>query len=172
MSNDWVEGVHVEYDDEELSYTQLLDVFFKTQVPVKRSRQYGSFVFPHNDEQERCTHAWLDENRGRVCADGVSVDMIQVEPLSPFWKAENYHQRHTQKTVPRIAGIVPRIAGIVALALVGSDIWENVVPSEYLITTQVAVKGLLVLAIVFFAWERLIDTRYQSGTNLNIVDGG
>jgi len=80
MSNDWVEGVRVEYDDEELSYTQLLDVFFKMQVPVKRSQQYGLFVFPHNDEQEWCTHAWLDENWGHVCADGISVDMIQVEP--------------------------------------------------------------------------------------------
>jgi len=74
--------------------------------------------------------------------------------LSPFWKAENYHQRHTQKTVPRIAGIV-------VLALLGSDIWENFVPSEYLNTTQMAVKGLLVLAIIFFAWERLIDTKVE-----------
>ena len=54
------EAIRITFDPEQLSYDDLLDIFFATHDPTQLNRQgndvgtqYRSAIFPLNDEQER-----------------------------------------------------------------------------------------------------------------------
>ncbi len=106
---DWVEGVRVIYDSDKISYTQLLDAFFEAQKPQLGSRQYGSMIFPHDEEQLKLAKEW----QGTVVKrdDGFQSDWTQIEyPRTKFYSAEGYHQNYWQKQRPRFALIVALLA--------------------------------------------------------------
>src|SRR3954449_7569970 len=89
------EAIRITLDNEQLSYDDLLDIFFATHDPTQLNRQgndvgtqYRSAIFPLNDEQERKARAAIDranaEQGGRV--------VTTVEPMGEWWPAETYHQ--------------------------------------------------------------------------------
>lgn len=107
---EWVEGVRVIYDTDKISYTDLLDVFFKTQKPQLGSRQYGSMIFPHDQEQLKLAQEWKN---GAVLKreDGFQNDWTEIEyPRTKFYSAEGYHQNYWQKQRPRFALILVLLA--------------------------------------------------------------
>ena len=96
------EVVQVEYDDELVSYAQLLDLFFGMHDPTTLNRQgpdvgsqYRSAIFTHSDEQ--ATQA--RERIAALTAEGRWSNPIvtAVEPAAAFWRAEEYHQRYLEK---------------------------------------------------------------------------
>lgn len=99
-SRNWVEGVRVTYDDDVISYPQLLDAFFEAQEPKVGSRQYASVIFPSTEGQRSEAEQWLrdgvEASRTRE-KDGVPVQMTQIEPESAFYMAEGYHQNYWEK---------------------------------------------------------------------------
>jgi peptide-methionine (S)-S-oxide reductase len=96
------EVVEVEFDPAQVSYDQLLDVFWSNHNPTTRNRQgpdvgtqYRSVIFYHSPEQKAVAEASKEklEKSGRFNRPIVT----QIEPASKFWRAEEYHQRYLQK---------------------------------------------------------------------------
>jgi peptide methionine sulfoxide reductase msrA/msrB len=96
------EAVHILYNPAVVSYTELLDTFFRLHDPTQLDRQgpdvgsqYRSAIFYHNDEQKRETENVIRrlESSGRFKAPIVT----QVKPASEFYKAEEYHQKFYEK---------------------------------------------------------------------------
>lgn len=96
------EVVHVEFDPQTVSYTQLLDLFWSNHDPTTLNRQgpdvgsqYRSAIFYHTPEQETlatASKAALQES-GRFSRDIVT----EIVPAEPFYLAEDYHQQYLEK---------------------------------------------------------------------------
>jgi len=89
------EAIRITFDRGQLSYDDLLDIFFATHDPTQLNRQgndigtqYRSAIFPQNEEQERKARAAIEransERDGRV--------VTTIEPMGEWWPAEDYHQ--------------------------------------------------------------------------------
>lgn len=96
------EAVQIEFDPEQISYEQLLEVFWRIHDPTQLDRQgpdvgaqYRSAIFFHTPEQEagaRASKARL-ERSGRYRRTIVT----EITPLATFWRAEEYHQGYLEK---------------------------------------------------------------------------
>jgi peptide-methionine (S)-S-oxide reductase len=96
------EVVEVTYDPEQVSYEDLLDVFWEKHDPTQLNRQgwdigdqYRSVIFFHDDEQRLAAEqskATLDRS-GRYRRPIVTL----IEPARTFYRAEEYHQRYLEK---------------------------------------------------------------------------
>jgi peptide-methionine (S)-S-oxide reductase len=94
------EVVQVEFDPDEVSYEELLDVFFELHDPTQLNRQgwdvgpqYRSVVFAHSPDQEEAAVA----ARARVQEQLDRPVVTAIEPASDFWRAEEYHQQYLVK---------------------------------------------------------------------------
>lgn len=89
--NDYAETIQLDYDPSMLSYSDILDAFFRLHDArsAGRKRQYASIIFTHDDNQYQCAMEALDTTRYPARA-GVST---LVEKASDFWDAEPYHQK-------------------------------------------------------------------------------
>ena len=104
------EVVWLKFDDEVVSYQQLLDHFFEWHNPTTLNRQgpdvgtqYRSVVFAANGAQAEAAR----ETIARLDAAGRFPNPIvtQVEDDAPFWRAEEYHQRYLEKNGRGFCGI-------------------------------------------------------------------
>jgi peptide methionine sulfoxide reductase msrA/msrB len=96
------EAIQITYDPAEISYADLLEVFWRQIDPtdaggqfVDRGNQYRSAIFYHNDEQKRLAVA----SRDRLAKSGRFKKPIVTEIVKagPFYKAEEYHQNYYKK---------------------------------------------------------------------------
>jgi len=96
------EAVEVIFDPAEVSYDELLDVFWSNHNPTTLNRQgpdwgtqYRSAIFFHSPEQEAAARASKEklEKSGRYNRPIVT----QIVPASVFYRAEEYHQRYLEK---------------------------------------------------------------------------
>jgi peptide-methionine (S)-S-oxide reductase len=93
------EVTRVEYDPAQISYHDLLVVFFATHDPTSLNRQgadvgteYRSVIFYTTDEQKRETEAFIAElNSSNPAGKRVVTEVV---PLEAFYQAENYHQEY------------------------------------------------------------------------------
>ena len=88
------------FDPREVSYDQLLDVFWQIHDPTQLNRQgpdvgdqYRSAIFTHGAEQERDAIASRDREQQKHSRPIVT----QILPAPRFWPAEEYHQRYFEK---------------------------------------------------------------------------
>ena len=96
------EAVQVEFDPAQVSYDELLSVFWRIHDPTTMNQQgpdvgsqYRSAVFFHTPEQEAAARASKakQEASGRYRRPIVT----EITPFSRFWRAEEYHQRYNEK---------------------------------------------------------------------------
>jgi peptide-methionine (S)-S-oxide reductase len=94
------EVVQVQFDPEQISYEELLDVFWRLHDPTQLNRQgpdvgtqYRSAIFVYSDEQRRLAEA----SRERAQARHSKPIVTTIEPATSFWPAEDYHQRYLEK---------------------------------------------------------------------------
>jgi peptide-methionine (S)-S-oxide reductase len=94
------EVVEVTYDPEQISYDQLLDVFWAKHDPTQLNRQgwdigdqYRSVVFVHDEEQREAAERSKAEQQKHYRAPVVTV----IEPAQTFYVAEDYHQQYLEK---------------------------------------------------------------------------
>lgn len=96
------EAVRVEFNPQEVSYTQLLEIFWAAHDPTQLNRQgpdvgtqYRSAIFFHDEEQERLAKESVValEQSGRLAGQIVT----EITPASDFYEAEEYHQRYYEK---------------------------------------------------------------------------
>ena len=89
------EAIRVTFDNAQLSYDDLLDIFFATHDPTQLNRQggdvgtqYRSAIFPLNAEQEAKAKTAIE----RANADNGGRVVTTIEPMREWWPAETYHQ--------------------------------------------------------------------------------
>ena len=96
------EVVEVTFDPTVGSYDDLADVFFASHNPTTLNRQgpdrgtqYRSAIFYHDDEQRVAAEA----AKQRASRSGRWPDPIvtEITAASPFYRAEEYHQRYLEK---------------------------------------------------------------------------
>ncbi len=96
------EAVQVEYDPSQVSYEDLLEIFWENHDPTSLNRQgpdigtqYRSAVFVHDEEQEKLAKASKQklEKLGKFKKPIVT----EIKPISSFYKAEDYHQKYFEK---------------------------------------------------------------------------
>lgn len=91
------EVCQITYNPEEISYTELLEVFWQVHDPTTLDRQgadvgsqYRSVIFYHNQEQDELARKYKDElNRAGIWKNPV---ITEISPIQAFFKAEDYHQ--------------------------------------------------------------------------------
>jgi peptide-methionine (S)-S-oxide reductase len=94
------EVVEVTYDPAEVSYEQLLDVFWQIHDPTTLNRQgpdvgtqYRSAIFTYSEEQKAAALASRDGAQQKYNKPIVT----EIEDAPPFYAAEDYHQRYFEK---------------------------------------------------------------------------
>jgi len=97
-----VEAVQVEYEPDEISYEELLDVFWNNHNPTTLNRQgpdigiqYRSAIFYHNDEQKEIAEKSkqsLDKS-----SQFENPVVTEIVPTPIFYNAEEYHQQYFKK---------------------------------------------------------------------------
>ena len=92
------ESVQVSYDPSQISYGQLLRVFFSVaHDPTQLNRQgpdsgtqYRSAIFYADPEQQRIAQAYIEQlQNAKVFGRPI---VTQLAPLNAFYPAEDYHQ--------------------------------------------------------------------------------
>lgn len=97
------EVVQVTFDENVISYQQLLGLFFQNHNPTQLNQQgvdvgtqYRSAVFFHSEEQQalanQAIEALTEQKRF-----GERVIVTQVTPTTTFHKAEEFHQKYYEK---------------------------------------------------------------------------
>lgn len=97
------EVIRITYNPSQLSYGQLLRVFFATHDPTQLNRQgndigtqYRSAIFFHNEDEKRVAEAYIKQ---LDAADALYPKPIvtTLEPLTQFHEAELYHQDYARQ---------------------------------------------------------------------------
>ena len=115
------ESVRITYDPSQVSFGQLLHIFFAVvHDPTELNRQgpdvgeqYRSAIFPQNDVQKRVADAYIAQlNQAKVFDAPV---VTRTDRDSGFFPAENYHQDYlnSNPTAPYIAtNDMPKLDGL------------------------------------------------------------
>ena len=93
------EIIQIEYNEQEISFEDLLLVFFKTHDPTTLNRQgndagtqYRSVVFYENPQQKTAAENVIDQLEKNMVFDRPIV--TEITPISKFYAAEDYHQNY------------------------------------------------------------------------------
>ncbi|HVV53725.1 MAG TPA: peptide-methionine (S)-S-oxide reductase MsrA [Mucilaginibacter sp.] len=93
------EVIQLEYDADEISFDELLLVFFRTHNPTTLNRQgndvgtqYRSAIFYYTEEQKQASEAMIKRLTEEKIYDKPIV--TEISPASEFYKAEDYHQNY------------------------------------------------------------------------------
>jgi peptide-methionine (S)-S-oxide reductase len=113
-----VEVVQVTFDPAVVSYREVLEVFFATHDPTQLNRQgpdvgtqYRSVIYYHSPQQKQTAEEVIAElNAAGLWGKPI---VTRVEPLTAFYKAEDYHQGYYRANPeqPYCAAVVgPKVA--------------------------------------------------------------
>ncbi|OAZ91655.1 peptide-methionine (S)-S-oxide reductase MsrA [Halomonas sp. G11] len=101
---DHIEVVKIEYDADQISYEQLLDIYWRNIDPFAVGRQfcdvgdqYRSAIFYQNDEQRELAEASKEAMEERF-DETITTEIL---PADTFWAAEEYHQNYYEKNPVR-----------------------------------------------------------------------
>ena len=96
------EAIEMTYDPSQIDYETLLEVFFRHHDSTTLNRQgadvgtqYRSAIFYHSPEQleaAKKTIAVLEKSK--IFKNSI---VTTLEPASPFYRAEEYHQKYLKK---------------------------------------------------------------------------
>ncbi len=96
------ECTQVEFDPSEVSYRDLLTVFFGSHDPTTLNRQgadvgtqYRSVIFYTTPEQKEAAESFINELNNSN-SEGKPI-VTEVAPLDVFYVAENYHQDYYER---------------------------------------------------------------------------
>lgn len=96
------EIVKVVFDPRQVSFEELLEVFWANHDPTTLNRQgpdigtqYRSAIFYHDDEQAALARASL--NKQEEAKRFPRPIVTEITPASDFWMAEDYHQQYLEK---------------------------------------------------------------------------
>jgi peptide-methionine (S)-S-oxide reductase len=93
------EVIQITYDPSQITFAELLEVFWKTHDPTTLNRQgadegtqYRSVIFYHTPEQKALAEKYKKElNESKAFENPV---VTEISPFSKFFEAEDYHQNY------------------------------------------------------------------------------
>lgn len=93
------EVCQIQFDPEQISFEELLEVFFNTHDPTTLNRQgndigtqYRSVIFYHTEEQRKAAERVKAElDRGGTWKNPIVTEIV---PFDEFYPAEDYHQNY------------------------------------------------------------------------------
>lgn len=96
------EAVQIQYEPKQVSYEQLLEVFWSVHDPTTKNRQgpdigsqYRSMISYHTSEQEMLAKQSKENiERSGKFRNGIVTEIVQA---LTFYKAEEYHQQYYEK---------------------------------------------------------------------------
>ena len=95
-----VEALQVAYDPTQISYQQLLDLFWRNVDPLDgggqfcdRGHQYTTAIFYHDTEQKRLA----EQSKAKIAARLGREVTTPIRPAAEFYAAEEYHQDYYQR---------------------------------------------------------------------------
>lgn len=98
------ETVRVVYDPSQISYEQLLKLFWEAHDPTQgmrqgndRGTQYRSAIFTHTDAQAAAATASRDRYQAELTQAGYGPITTEIRPAGDFYFAEAYHQQYLVK---------------------------------------------------------------------------
>ena len=107
------EAIRITFDPDQLSYDDLLDIFFATHDPTQLNRQgndvgtqYRSAIFPGSPEQEEAAKRAIARNQ----ANWPGPIVTTIEPRGTWWPAEDYHQEYWEgegQSSPYCLAVIP-----------------------------------------------------------------
>jgi peptide-methionine (S)-S-oxide reductase len=93
------EVVQVEYDASQITFRELLEVFFSIHDPTSLNRQgadvgtqYRSAIFYHDDGQKQEAERTIEDLESQKIFDNPIV--TEVAPLTKFYPADDYHREY------------------------------------------------------------------------------
>ena len=93
------EVILIDFDENRITYSQLLEVFFATNDQTTLNRQgndvgtqYRSVIYYFNDEQKETAQLTIDSLK----AEGLNI-VTELSPAPTFYPAEEYHQNFFAK---------------------------------------------------------------------------
>lgn len=95
-----IEAVRLEYDDEKVSYDEILDVFFDREVNAfgNGMGQYQSIIWTETVEQKEIAEKRL---QSLVAKSDPRARYVTIREKEPFYVAETYHQKYNKKQFPK-----------------------------------------------------------------------
>lgn len=95
------EAVELEFDPKKVSYDTLVKQFFRMHDPTQLNRQgpdvgdsYRSGIYYLDDEQKKTAEAIRQSSQ----KDFEQPIVTEIKQAGRFYKAEDYHQKYTEKT--------------------------------------------------------------------------
>jgi len=96
------EAIQVYYDEDKISYKELLDYYWKHIDPTDaggqfydRGSQYRTAIFYHNEEQRKLAEKSKAElEKSRMFSGPIATQILR---FTKFWEAEDYHQDYHKK---------------------------------------------------------------------------
>ena len=122
------EAIRITYDPAQITFEQLLDVFFDAHDPTQLNRQgndigtqYRSAIFFANDDEKRIAEGKIRAlNESKHFARPIATTL---EPLTEFYPAEDYHQDYARQnpgqpyiqavSMPKVCKIRDKHAGLI-----------------------------------------------------------
>ncbi len=96
------EVVQIEYDEQQVSYEELLEIFWHIHDPTSlnrqgydRGEQYRSIIFFHTPEQEKI--ARQAKHKLQMSGELAKPIVTEIKPASDYYLAEEYHQQYLHK---------------------------------------------------------------------------
>ncbi|HEX8856015.1 MAG TPA: peptide-methionine (S)-S-oxide reductase MsrA [Thermoleophilaceae bacterium] len=106
------EAVLVAYDPKQVSYDELLRVFWEGHDPTQGMRQgndvgtqYRSAIYTTTEAQAEAARASRDRYQEALNASGHGQITTEIAPAGPFYYAEDYHQQYLAKNPNGYCGI-------------------------------------------------------------------
>jgi peptide-methionine (S)-S-oxide reductase len=94
------EVIQIEFDNKQISYDKLLEIFWEIHDPTQFNRQgsdigrqYRSVIFYQNDTQKETAEQSKKEIKKKYDKEVVT----EITPVKEFYPAEEYHQKYLQK---------------------------------------------------------------------------
>ncbi len=104
---DYSETVQVEFNPQEISYRQLLQIFWASHDPTHKvfSRQYRNAIFYLSDEQRN----QAEQSRELVRTSKNRPVYTAIEKAGVFYPAEDYHQKYYLRRMDKLRGELEQI---------------------------------------------------------------
>ena len=98
------ESVEIEFEPQEISYEELLKIFWNNHDPTTPNRQgpdigtqYRSVVFYHTPEQQKIAMD-MKSKLNLITKEKFQREIVtEIKPESEFYEAESYHQQYFEK---------------------------------------------------------------------------
>jgi peptide-methionine (S)-S-oxide reductase len=106
------EVVLVVFDPKQVSYTDLLKLFWENHDPTQGMRQggdvgtqYRSGIYYYGDEQRNAAERTRDAYQQQLTAAGYGAITTEILPAPEFYYAEDYHQQYLSKNPDGYCGL-------------------------------------------------------------------